>query len=133
MGITHQELLHYFETTNLNAELKGTNGKWDLFDKDEARETARRIHGQLNRYDLILCAGQDVANIMGAPLLGWRTTKGGTHMTGIPHPGGTNMWWNMPANRLLGDRHIQTVWLLCQYLLDTENAKRWQNTAPVAH
>lgn len=110
MGLTsRQELLDWFETTNLNAELRGTKGKWDLFDEEEAKQVARKIHGTIKDYALVLCAGKRVAEIMGVPLLGWRVTKGGTYLTGIPHPGGTNMWWNNPINKLIGTRHCQTV------------------------
>jgi uracil-DNA glycosylase len=106
LGITHEKMMELFDTTNLNKKLLGTSGKWDQFGMTEARERAEQLLDLLPiHYDLILCAGKRVAELMDAPFLEVRELGSG-RIAGIPHPGGTNRWWNSQENRERGNAFL---------------------------
>lgn len=92
MGMSLEEMLDLFDTTNLNAALRGTNGKYDKFDMKEAGIRAQLLLEEIDRYELVLCCGKQVASLMGAPALNWKRIDVNTWVGGVPHPGGTNMW-----------------------------------------
>lgn len=114
MGTTLEELLDTFDTCNLNTDLKGTNGKWDLFDRDEANHMARYLTRSITwQYDVVLTCGAQVAKAFGWEAPG-TTALGETAVVSIPHPGGTNMWWNKTENREEGATLARLAWRLAR-------------------
>lgn len=109
MGISHEFLMDRFDTTNLNAALTGTKGKYDMFDMDEAIDRTELLKEALiadlpiHKYDVVLCCGVRVAGLMIAPLLMHRRNLWAEWLSGLPHPGGTNRWYNNPENRRQAD------------------------------
>lgn len=99
----------FTDTTNLILEYPGPNGKWDKFDSTEAKEGVERIKQQLRHTprELVILAGLKVAQT-------WLSAMPATlplHITYvneyldqkmliIPHPGGTNVWYNNPQHRI---------------------------------
>jgi uracil-DNA glycosylase len=113
MGVTHAELLATFEARNLNACHPGTAGKYDVFDLAEARETAARMWANVfPRRDLVLVCGVATARCFGLEAPSVRVLPGarGTVVVAVPHPAGTSMWWNDPANRAWGEALAQEAW-----------------------
>lgn len=138
MGTELGQVLSTFDTCNLNTQLHGTNGKWDRFDLEEARKMAEYLERSiLWQYDVVLICGQAVARCFDAKTLShevrryevpsgkWEVTA--THLYAIPHPGGTNMWWNSPENRKLGTAYARRAWQ------HAEKARRAAQGLTVAH
>lgn len=114
MGTDLETLLETFDTTNLNEELAGTNGKWDLFDETVAEHKAAYLRRSiLSEYDVVLACGARVAKALGFPCPGGRwDVRAETWTFGVPHPGGTNMWWNDPNHRAKGTAVVRSAWEL---------------------
>lgn len=113
LGISHDVMLDRFDTVNLNAELHGTHGKYDDFDLDEAFARSIRLKALLmrgHRYDVVLCCGVRVAKLMDAPLLEVDVTSmTAQRLAGLPHPGGTNRWWNDLEHRTEADEFLMKL------------------------
>lgn len=120
-GVDLREMLESADTCNLNTDLHGTKGKWDVFDVTEARHMADYLgRTQLWRYDVVLLCGQAVAKAFGmlAPTYEHRYFRSPTTLThrlpttvyAIPHPGGTNLWWNDPEHRRVGENLANRAW-----------------------
>lgn len=119
MGTTHEHLLETFDTCNLNTTLHGTKGKWDLFDEDEAAHCARYLRRSiLWQYPVVLLCGQRVAKAFGLPapcherqvIESTYGTRCPISIYAIPHPGGTNRWWNKPENTASGTTYARRCW-----------------------
>lgn len=119
MGTDLATMLEHAETINLNQVLVGTHGKWDEFDLAQARDTAQVLHERLIAADhavVVLCLGVRVSMVMAAEfgltsvLYRWVVVDGRHHMTGIPHPSGTNMHYNERANVEMATAMVKGVW-----------------------
>jgi len=111
MGTTHDALLRAFRPRNLNAEHPGAVGKYDRFDLDEARATARHmLRYVIPRYDVALVCGVATARCLGMEAPGVARV-GRCTVYAIPHPAGTSMWWNDPENRETGALLAREAWL----------------------
>lgn len=111
MGMSLSDLLYYFDTTNLNSQLVGQEGRYDGFDKREARWNATRILSALKilaPYKIVLCVGVKVCKAMGVKPL-QMTQWGDSQLVGIPHTSGRNAWWNDPNNRAAGDFLLKVI------------------------
>jgi hypothetical protein len=110
-----------FRPVNLHGEYPGALGKYDQFDRSAACEEADRLRRRvLWRYDVVLVCGKATAWCFGLePLqvtgLGRRTT-----VYALPHPAGTSMWWNDPANREAGALVAREAWL---HALESQRGK----------
>lgn len=114
MGTTRESLLEVCDTINLNpALLPPSTAKWDPFHVGAARAVARVLstflHGWEHSYEAVLCCGARVAREMDAPLLEWRSTTYTERLGGLPHPGGTNRWYNDPGNALAAKQFLSTM------------------------
>lgn len=114
MGTDLSHLLDVFDTTNLNDVLVGTNGKYDLFDEEMAEYKATYLlHTTIPTYDVVLACGLRVAGALSIPCPGIRwDSYSGTWQLGIPHPGGTNRWWNDANKRARGTTVARKAWEL---------------------
>jgi uracil-DNA glycosylase len=111
MGTTHEDLLELFDARNLNACHTGTVGKYDRFDIAEARETAAHMRRYvLPRRRLVVLCGMKVADCFGVAAPGHGLLVGRCQFVAVPHPAGTNMWWNDPGNREVGHRLLRAAW-----------------------
>jgi uracil-DNA glycosylase len=111
MGVGHDDLLARFDRRNLNERLAGTSGKYDLFDRAEGRATAAHMWRYLvPRRDTVVVCGMAVADCFGltAPST---VVRGRATVFVLPHPAGTSMWWNDPANLREGRALARLAWL----------------------
>lgn len=107
MGLPDYEMLaEVFELRNLvgSVQLKNEHGKGDAFPKQIARTNWFRMSRCLEMDFVLLCAGREVAKIVGVgnmPFL-HLATKGLGPAIGkvavVPHPSGISLWWNDPEN-----------------------------------
>jgi hypothetical protein len=108
-GTTIAAILAICDTTNLNLHLRGTKGKWDVFDMAEATHRTLLLIPHLHRWSATLICGAKPARLLGVPI---NATEGPTWA--IVHPGGTNVHLNDPANLEAHTRTIQAWWQACQ-------------------
>jgi hypothetical protein len=110
MGITHEEMMDLFDTTNLNESLRGTNGKYDAFDTNEARERAAYLERHIENWEYVLCCGAKVCALMRVKPYTWTSYSDSTTVRfGMPHPGGTNMHWNNKDNIAKAQRELKAL------------------------
>lgn len=119
LGMTHEMMMAVSDTTNLNEKLTGTHGKWDDFDANEASGRAKALVDILAdaEYRVVLCCGVRVWRFM-CEAAEVPTTRDpdvrldtiyATYFAGVPHPGGTNRWWNDEDNAMRGNLFLHRI------------------------
>ena len=97
------DLLVTANLMNLNLKYPGPSkpeSKYDSFDFAQALIRASHILDLADEDDMIIALSRRVADALGAGLMepiSKRRTQ--PHIAAIPHPGGTNRWYNDPENR----------------------------------
>lgn len=88
--------------------------KYDAFPIEDARAGIARVHRHIvkTRPEVVVSLGRKVTNLFGVSNPEWfveyvqtvHTLEGSAGFTFIPspHPAGTSMWWNDPANLARG-------------------------------
>lgn len=111
LQISEDDLWRLVDTVNLVDEYPGPNGKWDKFPMEEAKQGASHIKREkLNgTYEMVILAGLQTARAWGfnkpdlfvinTSSVLYRDVFWTYRVVVIPHPGGTNVWYNNPDNR----------------------------------
>jgi hypothetical protein len=109
-GVTPREHLYdLFDFVNVLQYWPGRDagGKYDLFPMDEARREAAVLdHVLLPWYKRVVILGRTTSKAFGledVPYLQWHD-----RLAILPHPGGTNVWWNLRRNKEDGIRFLRT-------------------------
>ena len=95
---------------------EGKHGKWDA---TEAKQRAWRMRPYLRNKNVLFC-GMRVARAfqLNDGLLTWRWAEQGYfNYATVPHPAGTNRWWNVKENREPANQFLR--WVGAHVLLET--------------
>ena len=97
------------------------------------RESAEYLLPRLRRYELVVCFGRVAGDALGlGAFFGWHVLGEGAgpprpvppptrrmidelaevHAAVVPHPSGTNRWWNSPENRILAAAWLTSLFAL---------------------